>query len=126
MIEVIALAPPKRRRGAWVHEGGSMSSDPEVNDSLLRTIAELRTEVNHLIDEQVAYVKERVEEPVSPRVLRAAPVTSVAESDKDIVKVRSLDPRQRLDALAKHLDHRLRLANVPVPERNEEAPATQE
>jgi len=103
-----------------------MSSDLEVNDSLLRTIAELRSEVNHLIDEQVAYVKERVEEPVSPRVLRAAPAASATEPPKDVAKVRSLDPRQRLDALAKHLDHRLRLANVPAPERTECAPATAE
>ncbi len=103
-----------------------MSSDIEVNDSLLRTIAELRSEVKHLIDEQVAYVKERVEEPASPRVLRAAPAASVTEPTQDITKARSLDPRQRLDALAKHLDHRLRLANVPVPEQAECAPTTAE
>jgi hypothetical protein len=41
-----------------------------------------------------------------------------------VAKVRALDPRQRLDALAKHLDHRLRLANVPAPERTDCAPAT--
>jgi hypothetical protein len=103
-----------------------MSSDPEVNDSLLRTIAELRSEVNHMIDEQVAYVRDRVEEPVSPRVLRAAPVASVTEPPKEVTKGRALDPRQRLDALAKHLDHRLRLANVPGSEKTECAAVTAE
>jgi hypothetical protein len=100
-----------------------MSSEPDVSDSLLRTIAELRAEVNLLIDEQVAYVKERVEEPIAPRVLRTAPVATVAEPPKDAAKPRSLDPKSRLDALAKHLDHRLRLANVPAQERTEGTPA---
>ena len=104
-----------------------MPSDPEVNDPLLRALAELRVEMNQLIDEQVAYVKERVEDPVSHRVLRAAPVMaapvmSVTEPAEEVAKARSLDPRQRLDALAKHLDHRLRLANAPAPER---APASE-
>jgi hypothetical protein len=103
-----------------------MSGNPEDNDALLRTIAELRSEVNHLIDEQVAYVKERVEQPVSPRVLRAAAVASVTEPSRDAAKDRSLDPRQRLDALARHLDHRLRLANVPGTDRTEGAPAAEE
>lgn len=103
-----------------------MPSDPEANDPLLRTIAELRIEMNHLIDEQVALVKERVEEPAPTRPLRAAPVMSVPEIPEEATKLRSLDPRQRLDALAKHLDHRLRLANVPAPERTERAPDTEE
>jgi hypothetical protein len=103
-----------------------MSSDPEVNDALLRTIAELRSEVNHLIDEQVAHVRERVEEPVSSRPLRAAPVVSAAEPPDEPGKGRSLDPRQRLDALAKHLDHRLRLAHVPAADRIDRAPDAEE
>jgi len=93
-----------------------MSSDLEVNDSLLRTIAELRSEVNHLIDEQVAFVKERVEEPVSPRVPaggagRERDRSSEGRSPRSGRSTRG----QRLDALAKHLDHRLRLANVRRP-----------
>jgi hypothetical protein len=99
-----------------------MPSDHEVNDPLLRSIAELRAELNSLIDEQVAYVKERVEEPVAPRVLRPAPPMSVSvsvnaiEPPEEVGTVRALDPRQRLDALAKHLDHRLRLATVSPKE----------
>jgi hypothetical protein len=103
-----------------------MPSDHEVNDPFLRWIAELRVELNSLIDEQVAYVKERVEEPVAPRVLRTVPVLSVPEPAEEVATVRSLDPRQRLDALAKHLDHRLRLANVPSAERSERAGASLE
>ena len=94
-----------------------MPSDTESNDPLLRAIAELRSDVNHLIDEQVAYVKERVEELTPPRGPRPAPVLNVTEPPEELAKGRSLDPRQRLDALAKHLDHRLRVANVPAPER---------
>jgi hypothetical protein len=103
-----------------------MPSDHEVNDPLLRSIAELRAELNSLIDEQVAYVKERVEEPVAPRVLRTAPVLSVTEPPEEVATVRSLDPRQRLDALAKHLDHRLRLAGTGPAERSERVGASQE
>jgi hypothetical protein len=103
-----------------------MPSDHEANDPLLRSIAELRAEVKLLIDEQVAYVKERGEEPPAPRSLRAAPVMSMAEPPEEVARVRALDPRQRLDALAKHLDHRLRLANVPTSERSERAVPNQE
>jgi hypothetical protein len=103
-----------------------MPSDVEVNDPLLRSIAELRAELNGLIDEQVAYVKERVEEPAPPRVLRAAPAMNVTEPVEEVPRVRALDPRQRLDALAKHLDHRLRLANVPAADRSERVAAAQE
>jgi hypothetical protein len=98
-----------------------MPGATESNDPLLRTIAELRTDVNQLIDEQVAYLKERVEDLTPPRALRPAPVLNVTEPPDEAAKARSLDPRQRLDALAKHLDHRLRLANVPTPERAERA-----
>jgi hypothetical protein len=103
-----------------------MPSDHEVSDPFLRSIAELRVELNTLIDEQVAYVKERVEEPVVPRVLRTVPVMSVTEPPEEVATVRSLDPRQRLDALAKHLDHRLRLANTAPAERSERVGASQE
>jgi hypothetical protein len=103
-----------------------MVGDHEAGDPLLRSIAELRVELNSLIDEQVAYVKERVEPPVAPRVLRAAPVLSMTEPPEEAAAVRSLDPRQRLDALAKHLDHRLRLASVAPTERPERVAAPSE
>src|SRR5262245_33477699 len=103
-----------------------MPSDPE-SDDLLRAIAELRIDVNRLIDEQVARVKERAEEPATApppaRTLRPAPVPNVPEPPDDVGKGRTLDPRQRLDALAKHLDHRLRQANGQAAER---APSSQE
>jgi hypothetical protein len=98
-----------------------MSSATESDDPLLRAIAELRTDLLHLIDDQVAYWKERVEELPPPRAVRPAPVLNVAEPQEVAAKARPLDPRQRLDALAKHLDHRLRLANVPAPDRVERA-----
>src|SRR3954462_14902891 len=102
-----------------------MTSDAEVGDPLLRAIAELRIDLKILIDEQVALVKERVEEPSAPRGLRVAPAQPLPaaeardEAAEAAAKARSLDPRQRLDALAKHLDHRLRQANSPMPERAE-------
>jgi hypothetical protein len=116
-----------------------MASDPEVNDPLLRAIAELRSDVNLLIDEQLAYVKDRLEDLVTSRALRAAPVAvqvavpvavpvavaSVPEPPEETSRARTLDPRQRLDALAKHLDHRLRQANVPPPERTERTPVSE-
>jgi hypothetical protein len=105
-----------------------MSSDPELDDSLVRTLAELRRELNHLIDEQVSYLKERQEEPISARAAmpRPAPAVVAAPSPPeppDDARARGLDPRQRLDALAKHLDHRRRQANGTGPERGERAPA---
>jgi hypothetical protein len=96
-----------------------MSSDIEVVDPLLQAIAELRSDVNRLIDEQVASVKERIEELASYRPLRVAPIQAAPEPAPETSKPRSLDPRQRLDALAKHLDHRLRQATGPGVERGE-------
>jgi hypothetical protein len=96
-----------------------MSSELEDDDPLLRAIAEFRSEVNHLIYEQLAYVKDRVEEPSNHRPFRAAPVPTVTEPPAEPAKVRSLDPRERLDALAKHLDHRLRQASLPGAERSD-------
>jgi hypothetical protein len=105
-----------------------MATELEVNNPLLQELAELRAEVNQLIDEQVAYVKERVEDLSLPRPLRATPlpIAGVSEPPEESVRGRTLDPRQRLDALAKHLDHRLRLANVPTTERVERSPGPEE
>jgi len=102
-----------------------MPSDSEVIDPLLRAITDLRSELNHLIDEQVASVKERWEEPLSLRTPRSTPVPVVTEAPEEVAKPRALDPKQRLDALAKHLDHRLRQANAPGPERADRPPATE-
>jgi hypothetical protein len=103
-----------------------MSSDVEDDDSLLRAIAEFRSEVNHLIDEQLAYVKDRVEEPSAHRPFRSAPVPTVTEPPAEPAKVRTLDPRERLDALAKHLDHRLRQASLPGADRPDRSTAVEE
>jgi hypothetical protein len=127
-----------------------MPSDSEVMDPLLRAIAELRVDLNHLINEQIACVKERWEEPPVLRSLRTAPPLTpapaltpvpaavpvpapapasapapalvVAGAPEAAAKPRTLDPRQRLDALAKRLDHRARQANVPGAERAERSP----
>jgi hypothetical protein len=98
-----------------------MPGDPETNDPLLRVIAELRADLNQWIDEQLAYVKERVEEPNPPRTMRPTPVLNLTEAvppaPVEADRVQPLDPRQRLDALAKRLDHRRRLSSGPTPER---------
>jgi hypothetical protein len=94
----------------------------ESDDPLLRAIADLRVDMNHLIDEQVNSIKERLDEQAQPRTLRPAPVPIVTEPPDETSKVREIDPRQRLEALAKHLDHRLRLANVPGAERKDRGP----
>ena len=103
-----------------------MPGDFEDNDPLLRAIAELRADMHQLIDEQVKSIKERIEDLAPPRALRAAPVLNGTEPPDETSKVRSLDPRQRLDALARHLDHKLRLANVPAPDRAERGPSSEE
>src|SRR4051794_29073765 len=100
-----------------------MPSDPQSNDPMLREIAKLRIDVNHLIDEQITFVKGWAEELAPPRGLRTAPAPNVPEPPDETAKGRAADPRQRLDALAKHLDHRLRLANVPSTERPERSPS---
>lgn len=130
--------------------------DHEVNDPLLRAIAELRGQVDRLIDEQKAsvggilsYLEEDpgvVERPaalavepatvlhppapaeLAPKARRAgAPVVfdrldepsptpprpvSTAPPEPAPAS-RSEDPRERLDALAKHLDRKLRQAAAP-------------
>jgi hypothetical protein len=118
-------------------------------DPLLRAIAELRVDLNHLINEQIACVKERWEEPPVLRSLRTAPSLTpvpaaapapasvpastpapapalvVADVPEAAAKPRTLDPRQRLDALAKRLDHRARQAIVPGAERAERTPTSE-
>jgi hypothetical protein len=103
-----------------------MAGDLEDDDPLLRAIAELRTEVNQLIDEQVSYVKDRVEEQPVHRPFRLAPVSTATEPSAEPAKVRTLDPRERLDALAKHLDHRLRQASLPAAERSDRSAPVEE
>ena len=63
--------------------------------------------MNHLIDEQVAYVKERAEEPVSPRVLRAATVPGEADPPRcpdAIVNVEARGPASAGSSLASNDD----------------------
>src|SRR3954452_4721925 len=98
-----------------------MTGDTDPQDPLQRAIVELRLELSRMIDEQVAYLKERTEEIAPPRPSRPSPSPSpsavMAEPPDEVARARALDPRQRLDALAKHLDNRRRLANAPAPER---------
>jgi hypothetical protein len=103
-----------------------MSSDSELSDPLLRAIGELRMDVLQLIDEQIAHVKQRVDELPSAPALRPAPVPPIPETPEETPKDRTLDPRKRLDALAKHLDHRLRQVNVPPAERVDRSPGQDE
>jgi hypothetical protein len=96
-----------------------MPGDAEIDDPLLRAIAELRDEVNRLIDEQVASAKERdrAGEPSPAHARRPAPSPSMAAATAEPARARPLDPSQRLDALARHLDHRRRLNGSPTPDR---------
>lgn len=111
-----------------------MSRQVGDDDALLQTIAGLRTDVNRLIDEQLtrlnALEQKRPPEPAAERRFSApasayqpapraprtpapapAPVqaaTRVREPVEPPPKPESDDPSQRLDALARHLDGRLR------------------
>ena len=103
-----------------------MFSDSELSDPLLRAIGDLRMDVLQLIDEQISYVKQRVDELSSTPAPRPVPVQPIPEIPEETPKDRSLDPRKRLDALAKHLDHRLRQVNVPPLERCDRSPGQDE
>lgn len=113
-----------------------MPGDAEGHDPMLLAIAELRIDVNRLIDEQVARVKGRAGESTPPRPARLspiaipiagpAPVLNDTAAPDEAAGGRTLDPRQRLDALAKHLDHRLRQGNGPSNERTGRPPPSQE
>src|SRR4051794_16097402 len=72
-----------------------MPGGPESNDSLLRAIAELRVDLNHLIDEQVAYVKDRVGELAPARGLRMPPALVGSEPQDEPARPRAPDPRVR-------------------------------
>jgi hypothetical protein len=96
-----------------------MFSDSELCDPLLRAIGDLRIDVLQLIDEQISYVKQRVDELSATSTPRPVPVQPIPEVPEETLKDRNLDPRKRLDALAKHLDHRLRQVNVPPLERSD-------
>ena len=111
-----------------------MNEDTGKTDAILQTIASLRTDVNRLIDEQLARLsaleQKRIVEPVAERRFnppqpayqptpRAARVPAAARVREPLepapapappppLKPESDDPSQRLDALAKHLDGRLR------------------
>jgi hypothetical protein len=109
-------------------------SVPTGDDAaVLQTIAELRSDVNRLIDEQLARVRaleeKRVAEPAPERRFSApspaptpppspaprAPRPPAASRLREVVeappKPDTDDPSQRLDALARHLDGRLRRSN---------------
>jgi hypothetical protein len=108
---------------------GRMSVEPGDDAALLQTIVELRNDVNRLIDEQLAWVRaleeKRASEPASerrysapqvpappaPRAPRATAVARVREPAEQRPAPETDDPSQRLDALARHLDGRLRRSN---------------
>ncbi len=105
-----------------------MPGGPAVDDPMLRAIAELRLEFQHLIEEQI--VRARGVEPCRPEPIlntaaarrlialsiaahAPAPLTEAPGEPNERVEARPLDPRERLNALARHLDHRLRQAGNP-------------
>ena len=77
-----------------------MPHDPGAGDPLLRAIADCRVVLDRLIDEQVSRLS-GLEEPKPRRTTKPAPVTPPPSPDLG-------DPRERLDALAKRLDGRLK------------------
>ena len=106
-----------------------MSVESGDDAALLQTISELRSDVNRLIDEQLARVRtleeKRAAEPAAERRYSApqasapppprAPRASAAVRAQEPVQERTApetdDPGQRLDALARHLDGRIRRSN---------------
>jgi outer membrane biosynthesis protein TonB len=130
-----------------------MSQNTADDTALLQTIAELRADVNRLIDEQLTRVRtleeKRVVEagaerrftappppptpappaPLPPPVVRAPrpqPAVKPREQPAELpTKPETDDPSQRLDALARHLDGRLRRASgkaKPAPNEPAEQP----
>lgn len=130
--------------------------EPEARDSLFRAIADLRGELDRLIDEQKAAIggaqwapdeaataPERApsgaSEPAAPLAAQAPPDAAARPRRPNAPAVfdrlddpsptpprpastavpetpppsRPEDPRERLDALAKHLDRKLRQASAP-------------
>ncbi|MDR3637329.1 MAG: hypothetical protein P4L84_26230 [Isosphaeraceae bacterium] len=106
-----------------------MSVETGDDAAMLQTISELRNDVNRLIDEQLARVRsleeKRGSEPVTERrfsppqpayqpTARPARPSAVARNREPVEeppKPETGDPSQRLDALARHLDGRLRRSN---------------
>jgi hypothetical protein len=141
-----------------VRGSGNRQDGFEIQDPLLRAIADLREQVDRLIDEQkgvvgAALAAQEEEPPVVERLppapgpetlgttAAAAPVSrarkpstpaafdrvddpsptpprpvSTAQEPAPPPPARSDDPRERLDALAKHLDRKLRQAGGPPAE----------
>jgi hypothetical protein len=92
-----------------------------ADDPLLQAIAQLREEVDRLFDEQAAHLRLMEAHAVSPEVApsssRRTPESMEQRFDKREAAVErpqaagpasEMDPRNRLDALARHLDDRLR------------------
>lgn len=107
-----------------------MSNPAGTDATLLQTIAELRHDVNRLVDEQLARVRALDEKQAAtapaerrysapqpppapaPRPPRAQPAARAREVvEEPPPPAPSDDPSQRLDALARHLDGRLRRSN---------------
>jgi len=96
-------------------------------DPLLPAIAALRQEVDRLIDEQIALVTDKLEEVATSRIVLDLPKASqrVGQTAAGVPRERrnpprgEVDPKQRLDALAKRLDGRMRRAG----NRSETPPA---
>jgi hypothetical protein len=116
---------------SWNCASGEAAMSVETGDeaAVLQSISELRTDLNRLIDEQLARVRaleeKRVSEPVverrfsapqpayqpTARPTRPPVVARQREPVEEPVKPETSDPGQRLDALARHLDGRLRRSN---------------
>ena len=106
------------------------ASESEKQDALLFAIAKFREDIGRLFDEQIALVRGRSIEPAVPEPTLIAPTVEPLLPPPAAVEVRpapaapveppvarSNDPRERLDALAKLLDRRLKPTSVDTPSK---------
>lgn len=98
------------------------ASESEKRHALLWAIAEFREDIGRLFEEQIALAHGRDDEPCLPEPPPLVPVVEPLPPPPPAVEirpvpaapaepppvVRSNDPRERLDALAKLLDRRLK------------------
>ena len=117
-----------------------MGHDTGDDTALLQTISELRADVNRLVDEQLARVRALEEKRPDTAVERRftapphpsqpavrAPRAQVVSRTREPVEpppkpAGSAAPSQRLDALARHLDGRLRRSGGKTKAAQGESP----
>jgi len=124
------VAVHESRRDEGEMTDPTSASESEKQDALLFAIAKFREDIGRLFDEQIALVRGRSIEPAVPEPTLIAPTVEPLLPPPAAVEVRpapaapveppvarSNDPRERLDALAKLLDRRLKPTSVDTPSK---------